>query len=721
MKIALLGNPNSGKTTVFNDLTGSEQYVGNWPGVTVEKKEGRLLLNKNILVADLPGVYSLSPYTLEEVVTRDYLVYEKPDVVINVVDASNLERNLYLTTQVMETGLPVVIALNMMDRLEKDGIEVDSERISNLFDCPVVETSAVNSRGMNELVDVALNQARSGQELRIYDEKIEESISIIEGFEEIIDKDERRYFAVKLLENDGLVAKKILLSKENETKLQALRKGLESEYDDDIEAIVANGRHKFILDNIDSLQTKKYESEGLSTSDKIDRVLTNKYFAFPIFLLIMWFIYYISISTVGDLSIGYVETFFSYLGEVTERFLQNIGASEPVIALVVDGIIGGVGSVFTFVPQMMILFMFLAFMEDSGYMSRVAFIMDRLFRQFGLSGKSFIPMLIGTGCSIPGVLAARTIENEADRKMTILLTPFVPCGAKLPVFAMFIAIIFGGAAWVGPFIYLFSIVVILISGLILKRTKEFKSDLSPFIMEMPDYKLPSMKGIGLNMLEKVKSFIKRAGSLILVANLFLWFLQNFNFTLQYIPNHIEDSILAEIGGGLSWVFKPLGFGGSWTPAVATITGLVAKEVIVSTFMMVGATSPIEFTQVSAFAFIIFTMFAPPCFAAIGAMKKELGTTKNLLKALGFQFTVAYILALIVNQVGSIIFKGRQAMEKILIEPGMISRAGEFAETPSFAENLLAYIFIGLLLISLVFGILATIARKNKYRKGKVNK
>ncbi|NLM05300.1 MAG: ferrous iron transport protein B [Tissierellia bacterium] len=719
MKIALLGNPNSGKTTVFNDLTGSEQYVGNWPGVTVEKKEGRLLLNKDVLVADLPGIYSLSPYTLEEVITRDYLIEEKPDVVINIVDASNLERNLYLTTQVVETGLPLVIALNMMDRLEKEGIEVNSKKLSDLFNCPVVETSAVRSEGMNELINVAMNQVKPSQELRIYDEKIEASISLVEEFEEIKEKDERRYLAIKLLEDDDLVAGKIELSEENSNRLQDIRKCLEEIYDDDIEALVANGRHKFILGNIDLIQKKEVEREGLSTtSDKIDKVLTNKYLAFPIFLGIMWLIYYISISTVGDISIGYVENLFGYFGEATGNFLSRIGASEPVTALVVEGIIGGVGSVFTFVPQMMILFMFLAFMEDSGYMSRVAFIMDRLFRQFGLSGKSFIPMLIGTGCSIPGVLAARTIENEADRKMTILLTPFVPCGAKLPVFAMFIAIVFGGAAWVGPFIYLFSIIVILISGLILKRTKEFSSDTSPFIMEMPAYKLPTIKGTGLNMLEKVKSFIKRAGSLILVANLLLWFLQNFNLSLQYIPDNIEDSILAGIGGALSWIFKPLGFGGSWAPAVATITGLVAKEVIVSTFMMVGATSPIEFTQVSAFAFIIFTMFAPPCFAAIGAMKKELGSGKNLLKALGFHFGVAYVLSFIVNQVGSIIFKGTPAMEKILIEPSLIAKAGEFSEPPAFAENLLAYAFIGLLLISLVFGIIATIERKNKYRKVK---
>lgn len=714
MKIALTGNPNSGKTTMFNELTGSHQYVGNWPGVTVEKKEGKLKANKDIKIIDLPGIYSLSPYTLEEVITRDYILNEKPDVIINIVDASNIERNLYLTTQIIEIGIPTIVALNMIDVVEKYGDKIDVQKLSKELGCKVVETSAVKSKGIKQLIDGAIELGNRKNKItpkHKFNSKVQSSIdNILELIEDKLNIRENAYwYAIKLFEQDEKVIEKLNLSSTVLNKIKEITSECEQEYDDDVESIITGERYEYIEKVISKCYKKK--PRQMSTSDKIDTVVTNKWLALPIFFGILWVIYYISISTVGDWTVAYVEGLTETLQENSVSFLEGMNASEGVISLVSDGIIGSIGAIFTFVPQLMILFFFLSLLEDSGYMARIAFIMDRIFRKFGLSGKSFIPMLVGTGCSIPGIMASRTIENDKDRKMTIMLTPFIPCGAKLPVFAMFIALMFSDQAWVGPSIYMIGIVAVIISGLFLKRTKLFSGDPAPFVMELPTYKIPRLKSVVIHMWEKAKSFIKKAGTVIFVSCAAIWFLKSFNFSMQYVgAEAINESMLAKIGEGIRWVFIPLGFGDSWAPAVATFTGFVAKEIVVATFASVGSSVPIEFTQVSAFAFMIFTIFAAPCFAAIGAMKREFGNWKWTLRAICYQTGLAYVAAFLVNTIGGIIFKGTSAMVPRVLDIGAMEEASERAV---IGGDIVLIIFGVVLAIGLIIGVTNYLKKSKK--------
>ncbi|WP_353095798.1 ferrous iron transport protein B [Tissierella praeacuta] len=705
MKIALAGNPNSGKTTMFNELTGSQQYVGNWPGVTVEKKEGKLKKHKEVKIIDLPGIYSLSPYTLEEVITRNYLIDEKPDAIINIVDASNMERNLYLTTQIVEIGIPTVVALNMMDIVDKYGDKIDTAKLSKELGCAVVETSAISGKGLDELINIAMEMAANGSSIKPlhkFDKRVQNSIDrILELIEnKVADRERAYWYAVKLFEQDEKILEKLNLDGSILNEIKRIVNKCENEFDDDIESIVTGERYSYIERTISKCYKRK--QRHATTSDKIDSIVTNKWLALPIFFGILWFIYYVSISTVGDWTIGYIESFTEAMQESSISFLENAGAADWIADLIGNGIIASIGAIFTYVPQLMILFFFLSLLEDSGYMARIAFIMDRIFRKFGLSGKSFIPMLIGTGCSIPGIMASRTIENEKDRKMTILLTPFIPCGAKLPVFAMFIAMMFKEQTWVGPSIYIISIMAVIVSGILLKKTKFFAGEPAPFVMELPTYKLPRIKGVAIHMWEKAKSFIKKAGSIIFVACVAIWVLQSFSFSFEYLEGEmIERSMLAKIGEGIRWIFVPLGFGDSWAPAVATFTGLVAKEVVVATFASVGSVVPIEFTQVTAFAFIVFTIFAAPCFAAIGAMKREFGSWKLTLLAIGYQTGLAYISALIVNVVGGIIFKGTAATTPVVLDIGAMEEASEGAIVNG---DIVLMVFGALLVIAIIIGI-----------------
>lgn len=703
LKIALAGNPNSGKTTLFNALTGSTQYVGNWPGVTVEKKEGRIKSNKEITLVDLPGIYSLSPYSLEEVIARDYILNEKPDVIINIVDASNLERNLYLTTQILELGVPTVVALNMMDVVKKRGDEIDTQAMEKVLGCPVVPIAAVKNQGLEDLAKTAAAQ-KNKPKPQPFSKDIEAALSQING---IIQKDqslggyEPRWLAVKLFERDEEVLKRIKASADTLKGVEAVTATVEQKLDDDAESIVTNERYESVSALLSGLFIKKARPK-LTTSDKIDKVLTNRWLALPIFFLIMWGVYFVSIQTVGDWTIGWVEELMEWIGGGAESLLVGWGASEWVLSLVVDGIIGGVGAVLVFVPQLMILYLFISILEDCGYMARVAFIMDRIFRRFGLSGKSFIPMLIGTGCSVPGIMASRTIENENDRKMTIILTPFIPCGAKLPVFALFVALVFREASWVGPSMYLVGMLMVILSGVILKRTKLFKGKPAPFVMELPTYKLPRARGVTIHMWEKGKSFIIKAGTVIFVACAVIWFLQSFSFSFEYLGEEgIGESILASIGQVIAPVFAPLGFG-EWPHAVATVTGFVAKEVVVSTFALLESVG-VAFTAVSAYAFMIFTLLAAPCFAAIGAIRREMGTWKWTMIAIGYQTGLAYVLALVVNQVGGLIFPSAQSIEL----HGDLEAVGEEAITSiAILENPMVYILGAIVLAALVIGIIS---------------
>lgn len=658
--IALAGNPNSGKTTMFNELTGSAQYVGNWPGVTVEKKEGKLKGHKDVTIVDLPGIYSLSPYTLEEVITRDYLVNERPDVIINIVDGSNIERNLYLTMQLKKMGIPMLIALNMYDVVQKRGDRLDLEKLSKALDCPIIPTSAVKNSGLSDLISKAVGIGKKKEK------GVADPAFIKEAFGEISSEEEedavsQRYDEIQLL--------------------------------------------------VEHHVKRKQGARGETGSDKIDRVVTNRWLALPIFFGIMWIIYYVSIVSVGDITIGWVESLFEWIQGGTEGLLESAGAAEWTKSLLLDGIIGSIGAIFTFVPQLMILFFFLSLLEDSGYMARVAFIMDRIFRKFGLSGKSFIPMLIGTGCSIPGVMASRTIENERDRRMTIMLTPFIPCGAKLPVFAMFIAMMFREQTWVGPSIYLIAITVVILSGIVLKRLKIFAGEPAPFVMELPTYKLPRFKGVLIHMWEKAKSFVKKAGTIIFAACAILWILQNFSFSGYVGAEAIDQSILAQFGNAVRWVFIPLGFGDSWAAPVAAITGLVAKEVVVATFASVGSTVPIMFSQVTAFGFMMFTLFAAPCFAAIGAMKREFGSWKWTMFAVTYQTGLAYVVALLVNVVGGTIFKGTSYVNKVALDIGIMEDAAENAVVEG---DITLYIFGAFLVVALLIGIGSKLMSRKDY-------
>ncbi|MHC1715504.1 MAG: ferrous iron transport protein B [Acidaminococcaceae bacterium] len=664
--LALVGNPNCGKTTLFNELTGSSQYVGNWPGVTVEKKAGKLKGHSDIEVMDLPGVYSLSPYTLEEVITRDYLLEERPSVIVNIVDASNLERNLYLTTQILELGIPVVVALNMMDIIRKNGDEINIANLAGELGCPVYPIEAANGVGLAEMLKEAISLAEmkiKTYSLPLFKGNLNKTLKEIESlFDDEIPVYLRSWFAVKIFERDEKVLAKHKMFHNMKVKTEQIITQYEDEVDDDAESIITNARYEYISSIINRCITKKRQSHELSTSDKIDRILTNRILALPIFFLIMWFVYYVSIQTLGDLSTGFMEDTFAAISDGLGGMMEDAGVSATLQSLILDGIVGGVGAVLGFVPQIMILFFFLSFLEDCGYMARVAFIMDRIFRRFGLSGKSFIPMLIGSGCSVPGIMASRTIENEQDRKMTIMLTPFIPCSAKMPVFVLFAAALFPEQSWVGPSMYFWGIAMVIFSGILLKKTSTFGGKPAPFVMELPQYHMPTIKGVMIHMWERARSFIVKAGTIIFIASALVWMLQTFNFSFEMVDP--EESMLATIGTAIAPIFAPMGFG-TWQAAFAAISGFLAKEVVVSTFaILAGLGEAAEedpnliqvmqtmFTPASAYAFMVFTLLASPCFAAIGAIRREMGSWKWTFAALAYQTGLAYIMATLIYQIGS---------------------------------------------------------------------
>ena len=663
--LALVGNPNSGKTTLFNNLTGSKQYVGNWPGVTVERKGGKLKKHDGFEVMDLPGIYSLSPYSPEEVITRNYLLEENPDVIVNIVDGSNLERNLYLTMQLLEMGCKVVVALNMMDLVRANGDVLDTELLSKELGCPVVPITATSGEGVEQLVARAVQIAQTQcdrKDPNSFSEEVERVLQEIGEMVAPMPHIERRWQLVKVLERDGQLLEKLKLSQGVFDKLEVLITRFEQQADDDAASIIASGRYQ----KIDSMLRSCYKSANVdyanTVSEKIDRIVTNRVLGLPIFLGIMWAVYYICIQTLGDETTGWMEELFEGISEYAGALLEAAGASEVMSGLVLDGIIGGVGAVLGFVPQICLLFLFLSFLEDCGYMARVAFIMDRIFRQFGLSGKSFIPMLIGTGCSVPGIMAARTIENERDRKLTIMLTPFIPCNAKLPVFALFAAAFFPEQSWVGPSMYLWGIVMVVVSGILLKKTKAFAGEPANFVMELPAYHWPRAKDILIHTWERARGFIVKAGTIIFLASGLVWLLQSFDFSFEMVD--AQDSMMAVIGHYLAPVFAPLGFD-SWQTAFAAITGFLAKEVVVSTFgILAGVAEATEedptlittiqsmFTPASAYAFMIFTLLASPCFAAIGAIRREMGSWHWTFFALLYQTGLAYCMALLIYQIGS---------------------------------------------------------------------
>ena len=672
IKIALAGNPNSGKTTMFNELTGSAQYVGNWPGVTVEKKEGKLKGNPEVIVQDLPGIYSLSPYTLEEVVARNYLVTEKPDAIINIVDGSNIERNLYLTTQLLELGIPTVIALNMIDVVRKNGDKIDLVKLGAALGCEVIETSALKGLGAKEAAEKAVAVAKAhslGERPHVFSGGVEHALAHIEeSIEQQVDRSLLRWYAVKLFERDEKVQELLKLDNETKAHVEGHIADCERELDDDAESIVTNQRYAYISRVVDASVKKKHTGTKLSASDRIDRVVTNRWLALPIFAAVMFLVYYIAVTTIGTIVTDFTnDTLFGdWIMGGLSGWLEGLNVAPWLIGLIVDGIVGGVGAVIGFVPQMLVLFFLLALLEDVGYMARVAFIMDRIFRKFGLSGKSFIPMLIGSGCSIPGIMASRTIENQRDRRMTIMTTAFIPCGAKMPIIALFAGAIFGGAWWVAPVAYFIGVAAVIVSGVILKKTKPFAGDPAPFVMELPSYHTPSMKNVLRSTWDRGWSFIKRAGSVILISAVVLWFLQSFG-TVDGVFGMVEDnntSILAAIGSVIAPIFTPLGFGG-WKQAVATFTGLIAKENVVSTFgvlygfaevaengLEIWSNLALDFTALSAFSFMLFNLLCAPCFAAMGAIKTEMNSAKWTWGAIGYMTVFAYTVSLIVYQLGS---------------------------------------------------------------------
>ncbi|MGV8905626.1 MAG: ferrous iron transport protein B [Acetobacterium sp.] len=685
IKIALAGNPNAGKTTMFNALTGSSQYVGNWPGVTVEKKEGKLKGHKDVIVTDLPGIYSLSPYTLEEVVTRNYLLNDHPDVVINIIDGSNIERNLYLTTQLVELGIPVIVALNMMDIVNKNGDLINTEKLAKALGCQVMEASAIKGAGLKEIADQAVEMVRLNKTTapqHTFISAVEKALTTIEAqLSPQTDLKQRRWYAIKLFERDEKVMATVSLDPEAKEKLEAIISQCEKTMDDDAESIITNERYEYITGIVKKCVIKKVT--GMTTSDKIDRIVTNRWLALPIFAAVMWLVYYVSISSLGALVTDWTNDvlFGGFVTNFATTGLASVGAADWLIGLIVDGIIGGVGAVLGFLPQMLILFFFLAILEDCGYMTRVAFIMDRIFRKFGLSGKSFIPLMISSGCGVPGIMASRTIENENDRKLTIMVTTFIPCGAKLPIIALIAGAIFSGATWVAPSMYFLGLGMVLLSGIILKKTQLFSGDPAPFVMELPQYHIPSLKGVLIHMWERGKSFIIKAGTVIFVACGVIWFLESFNWGLQMVD--ARESILASIGMFIAPFFAPLGFG-TWQATVATITGLVAKENVVGTFGILYGLSEVagngaeiwgrvaaDFTIVSAFAFLVFNMLCAPCFAAIGAIKREMGSWKWTWITLAYQTTLAYVVAFIVNQIGRVIFLDQSFNVLTFIALGLI--------------------------------------------------
>ncbi len=676
IKIALAGNPNSGKTTLFNALTGSNQFVGNWPGVTVEKKEGSLKNHKEVIIADLPGIYSLSPYTLEEVVARNYLITERPNAILNIVDGTNLERNLYLTTQLAELGIPVIVAINLMDVVQKSGDKIYIDRLSEELGCPVVEISALKGTGITEAAEKAVSLARSGVPMapqHTFSGSVEHAIAHIEeALDGKVSESLQRWFVIKIFERDSKVLEQLQLDESLKAHIEEDIKQCEEEMEDDAESIITSERYLYIASITKDCCHKKNKGK-LSASDKIDRVVTNRWLALPIFALVMFIVYFISVTTVGTWITDWTNDvlFGEIIPPAVEGFLVSVGTAGWLQSLILDGMIGGVGAVLGFVPQMLVLFTFLAFLEACGYMARIAFIMDRIFRKFGLSGKSFIPILIGTGCGVPGIMASRTIENERDRRMTIMTTTFIPCGAKLPIIALIAGALFNGAWWVAPSAYFVGIAAIVTSGIILKKTMMFSGDPAPFVMELPAYHMPTLKNLLRSMWERGWSFIKKAGTIILLSTILVWFASNFgimNGRLVMVED-LGNGFLAFLGNLIAPLFKPLGWG-NWQAAVSTITGLIAKENVVGTFGVlygfaevseegteIWGTLASSFTALSAYSFLVFNLICAPCFAAIGAIRREMNSPKWTWFAVSYQTGFAYAISLCIYQFGSL-FAGR---------------------------------------------------------------
>lgn len=692
IRLALAGNPNCGKTTMFNDLTGSTQYVGNWPGVTVEKKEGRYKADKQVSITDLPGIYSLSPYTLEEVITRDYLVHEKPDAILNLVDAANIERNLYLTTQLLEMGIPVVVALNMMDIVEKRGDVIDTAKLSAKLGVPVVQTTALKGKGTKELVEAAKHAAKSGAKpaAPAFSDAIEQAIGQIASLiADVTEEDQRRWFAVKLFERDEKVLARFRFGKDTLEKLEAIITAVEDELNDDAESIITDARYQYIAEVVKPCVKK--QKSGMTVSDKIDRIVTNRILALPIFALVMFVVYYVSVTTVGKALTDWAND--GVFGEGWELFgawipgiptilggaLSGLGIADWLYSLIMDGIVAGVGAVLGFVPQILVLFLFLAILEDCGYMARVAFIMDRIFRKFGLSGKSFIPMLIGTGCGVPGIMASRTIESESARRLTVMTTTFMPCSAKLPIIALIATAIFGGVWWVAPLAYFMGIAAIIVSGIILRKTRPFMGKVTPYVMELPEYRLPRFVDLLRSMWDRAWAFIKKAGTIILLATIVVWFLSGYGIyegQFMWVGEDLMDySFLAYFGNAFAWIFAPLGFN-NWECASTVITGLIAKENVISTMAVVyggdpnvawtsaymaslaATTGSVLLVPVAAFAFMTFQLLCAPCFAAMGAIKREMGGfNKWFWAAIGWECGFAYVISLIIFQIGAWVVTG----------------------------------------------------------------
>ena len=675
VKIALAGNPNCGKTTLFNALTGSNQFVGNWPGVTVEKKEGKLKGHKDVVIMDLPGIYSLSPYTLEEVVARNYLIAERPDAILNIVDGTNIERNLYLSTQLMELGIPVIMAVNMMDVVEKSGEKIHTDKLSQKLGCEVVQISALKGTGIKEAAEKAVKLAESRKAAVVaheFSKDAEDIISAVEAKITGMPEEQKRFFAIKLLEKDDKIQE--MMSTVPDVSAQI--KEMEDKFDDDTESVITNERYVYISSIIGECVTKNTK-EKLTTSDKIDRIVTNRWAALPIFAVVMTIVYLVSVTTVGAFVTDWTNDvlFGEIIPPAIESGLNAIGCADWLQGLILDGIVAGVGAVLGFVPQMLVLFIFLAFLESCGYMARVAFIMDRIFPKFGLSGKSFIPMLIGSGCGVPGVMASRTIENDRDRKMTIMTTTFIPCGAKLPIIAMIAGAFFNNSGWVATSAYFVGIAAIICSGIILKKTKMFAGDPAPFVMELPAYHWPTVSNVLRSMWERGWSFIKKAGTIILLSTIVLWFLMSFGWESGSfgMVEELNNSILASIGSAIAWIFAPLGWtqaGEGWKMAVAAVTGLIAKENVVATFgMLYGFAEVAEdgaeiwgnlaaaMTPIAAYGFLVFNLLCAPCFAAMGAIKREMNNAKWFWFAIGYQCGLAYVVSLCIYQIGTLITTG----------------------------------------------------------------